>query len=100
MLGFEPTATGYRAADEQVAWWQSRDTCPACGTPCAPAETVNGVHYYAHKCSTGDCCLPGRVCPKHDVVYWTRRAARPYVPPTCPHGTEDIDMCAEGGHDQ
>ncbi len=31
MLGFEQTATGYKATDEQVAWWESRDTCPACG---------------------------------------------------------------------
>jgi len=51
MLGFEQTATGYRATDEQVAWWQSRDTCPACATVVEPiGKTEDGRWHYRHDC--------------------------------------------------
>ena len=57
MLGFKSTPTGYVATDEQVAWWESRDTCPDCGTIVEPSTTVDGVHHY--------------VCPI-DRESWTR----------------------------
>lgn len=59
---FEHTGHGvYRAPDELVAYWESRDTCPSCSAIVAPVETVNGVHRY--------------VCPENDDHYelkWTR----------------------------
>ena len=52
MLGFEPTATGWRATDEQVAWWQSRDTCPSCGEVVdAVRRTSDGLFAYRHDCN-------------------------------------------------
>jgi hypothetical protein len=41
MLGFEQTATGYRATDEQVEWWKARDTCPACGAVHSPVRSTD-----------------------------------------------------------
>lgn len=63
-MDFEATATGYKATDAQVQWWQERESCPGCGTVCSPAETINGVRYYHHRCTE-----PG--FPPDDV-YWTR----------------------------
>lgn len=50
-LGFEQTATGFRATDDQVAWWQARDTCPSCSEVVSPESTALGIHYYAHHCN-------------------------------------------------
>jgi hypothetical protein len=49
-LGFEQTATGYRATDAQDEWWKARDTCPACGTAVSPALVRAGLKYYSHDC--------------------------------------------------
>jgi hypothetical protein len=66
VIGFEQTATGYRATDEQVAYWASRDTCPACGAVIAPTgKTPDGRFAYAH--DEGD-----------QVVEWTA-----YSPTDC-----------------
>lgn len=61
MLGFEQTDTGYRATDEQVAWWKARDACPACGTVVSPADAPESSHYY-HE------------CPDGEAVSWTRES--------------------------
>ena len=51
MLGFEQTATGYRATDEQVAWWASRDVCPACTAIVEPiGKTEDGRWQYRCNC--------------------------------------------------
>lgn len=63
MLAFEQTASGYKATDEQVAWWESRDTCPACAAVVEPTKTVLGVHHYMHDCDG------------YGVVRWTREVA-------------------------
>jgi hypothetical protein len=61
MLGFEQTATGYRATDEQVAWWESRDTCPVCTAVVEPAHTeADGTHHY--------------ICQRDGTVEWSRAA--------------------------
>ncbi len=60
MIGFEQTATGYRATDEQVAWWESRDVCPLCPAIVEPIGTTpSGAFMY--RC---DCEAP--------AVEWTR----------------------------
>lgn len=63
-LGFEQTSTGHRATDAQVQWWKARDTCPACGAVCSPGETIEGRHYYHHRCTEP-------LFPPEDT-YWTR----------------------------
>jgi len=63
MLGFEQTSTGYRATDEQVAWWESRDTCPDCGAiaePYARDTTPGGRLWY--------------VCPVDRDIKWSRES--------------------------
>jgi len=65
---FETTPTGYRATDEAVAFWQARDTCPACATPTSPAAMIGGVHYYECTCQDE---WPGHMSPG---VTWTRAA--------------------------
>lgn len=58
MRGFKQTATGYVATDEQVAWWQSRDTCPSCGAVVEPnGKTDDGRWQYR--------------CPAEPDVEWT-----------------------------
>lgn len=59
---FEQTDTGWRATDEQVAYWEARDTCPACTAVTSPAATIDGVHHYSCPCQPN---LP---------VRWTRNA--------------------------
>lgn len=98
MLGFESTPTGYRATDEQVAWWQSRDTCPSCSAIVEPvAVEPDGLKRYRHDCN-GDvewsAFSPSDTADQIDAdergeLHRNRFAA--YVPPLCPH---------EGGHDQ
>ena len=57
---FEQTATGYRATDAQVAWWQQRDTCPSCGEIIdADSKTEDGRFKFRHECN--------------GVVQWTQR---------------------------
>lgn len=58
---FEQTAWGYKATDETIAFWNSRDTCPACGAICEPEATRDGLHHYAHKC-------------EGNAARWTRKA--------------------------
>jgi hypothetical protein len=36
--------------------------------------------------------------PKWGPEYQSRQQQR-YQPPQCPHGTDDVERCAEGGHD-
>lgn len=52
MLGFEQTATGYRATNEQVRWWQARDICPSCSTVVSPiAVDQDGLKHYRCGCN-------------------------------------------------
>lgn len=52
MLGFEQTATGYRATDEQVQWWAARDTCPSCAAVVSPIRAdSDGRKHYSHDCN-------------------------------------------------
>lgn len=57
---FEITATGYRATDKAIAFWVSRDTCPACGAVCEPYDYVGNKPHYSHECDDGE------------AVTWTR----------------------------
>jgi len=51
MLGFEQTATGYRATDAQVAWWRARDICPSCTAIVEPVQVDHdGLKHYSHDC--------------------------------------------------
>lgn len=63
MLGFEQTSPGvYRATEEQVAWWESRDTCPACVAVVEPTgKTPAGEWTYRCRC-------------EQPAVKWTRPA--------------------------
>lgn len=55
MLGFEQTATGYRATDEQVEWWKARDFCPACAAVVSPVRVdPDGRKHYSHDCDGPD----------------------------------------------
>jgi hypothetical protein len=69
---FEQTATGWRATDEQVAFWAARDVCPACTGLVSPAATVDGVHYYSCPCQLDG--IPENLSP-YLPVRWTRPAA-------------------------
>ena len=62
MDGFERTATGYRATADQVAWWESRDTCPDCGPIPEPyaRDTPSGDFWYA--------------CPVDRDIMWSRKS--------------------------
>jgi hypothetical protein len=48
---FERTDTGYRATDETIKWWESRDTCPdpQCGTVVEP-DYVDGDGFFQYHC--------------------------------------------------
>lgn len=55
MLGFAQTAPGvWQATDEQVAWWESRDTCPMCNAVVEPTgKTSDGARWtYSCRCET------------------------------------------------
>jgi len=44
--------------------------------------------------------IPARVVRIERVVTVIEDAPGQFEPPQCPHGTEDVEFCAEGGHDQ
>lgn len=60
-MGFQITSTGYRADDEQIAFWNSRDICPACDAIVTPhSKTPDGKSWrYLCQC---------------DHVEWTRES--------------------------
>lgn len=77
--------------NEQVAWWRFRDLCPSCNASVEPSMMLSdGRKVYRHDCN-GD-------------VEWSAYSpadtAATYEPPRCAHGTEDVERCNEGGHDQ
>jgi len=52
MLGFESTATGYRATDAQVEWWKARDLCPSCNAIVSPIRVdAGGAKHYRCDCN-------------------------------------------------
>lgn len=66
---FEQTDTGYRATDEQVAFWAARDACPACTGLVSPAAQHDGLHFYRCLCQLGG--IPENLSPDRPVE-WTR----------------------------
>ena len=74
---FEQTSTGFRATDEQVAFWEARDTCPACTALHSPWATVDGTHYYQCNCNCGG--IAPDLSPWLPIS-WTRRARQSAQP--------------------
>lgn len=53
---FDRTATGYRASDELIAYWESREACPGgCGFILDPvSRTATHLHYSCPACGDAE----------------------------------------------
>lgn len=69
MLDFEETPTGYRATDQQVAWWQARDSCPAYAAIVSPVRVDgDGRKHYSHDCDGPDALVEWSCYSAADTV--------------------------------